>query len=56
MLSNDEQSPPYQLPTDPVLATAIPSATSSHVLPWWGIHWVFGEDRLGLWYPMVNND
>ena len=28
-----------QLPltqTDPVLATAIPSATSSHVLPWWG--------------------
>lgn len=36
MLANDEQSPPYQLPTDPVLATAIPSATSSHVLPWWG--------------------
>ena len=57
MLSNDEQSPPYQLPTDPVLATAIPSATSSHVLPWWEFSLVFLEKIvLGLWYPMVNND
>lgn len=51
MLSNDEQSPPYQLPTDPVLATAIPSATSSHVLPWWEFSLVFGEDRLGALVP-----